>query len=230
MTITVFDLKTFELRDFRRDIYLSEAEFTEMSRNDTTFADISRVFGPTGSEYLFICLLGDFKVISLTTGRQVVRMEDPSIRSGYRGCTIRTDELPLEENSQVSVLSTNGKMHAIFHSPNSGTVMYVEFEDENVKATRRQMWKLYDRLEPEKKRLMPAELRVDTLTSDLGDKQHPSVAMRSIILEMMDKAIQLSHKAKYTNEQKDDFMLWDRVNNYKPLEQPINSGNILTGP
>lgn len=36
---------------------------------------------------------------------------------GYRGCTIRTDELPLEENSQVSVLSTNGKMHAIFHSP-----------------------------------------------------------------------------------------------------------------
>nr|XP_034327968.1 uncharacterized protein LOC105329742 isoform X3 [Crassostrea gigas] len=230
VTITVFDLKTFELRDFRRDIYLSEAEFTEMSRNDTTFADISRVFGPTGSEYLFICLLGDFKVISLTTGRQVVRMEDPSIRSGYRGCTIRTDELPLEENSQVSVLSTNGKMHAIFHSPNSGTVMYVEFEDENVKATRRQMWKLYDRLEPEKKRLMPAELRVDTLTSDLGDKQHPSVAMRSIVLEMMDKAIQLSHKAKYTNEQKDDFMLWDRVNNYKPLEQPINSGNILTGP
>lgn len=230
VTITVFDLKTFELRDFRRDIYLSEAEFTEMSRNDTTFADISRVFGPTGSEYLFICLLGDFKVISLTTGRQVVRMEDPSIRSGYKGCTIRTDELPLEENSQVSVLSTNGKMHAIFHSPNSGTVMYVEFEDENVKATRRQMWKLYDRLEPEKKRLMPAELRVDTLTSDLGDKQHPSVAMRSIILEMMDKAIQLSHKAKYTNEQKDDFMLWDRVNNYKPLEQPINSGNILTGP
>lgn len=230
VTITVFDLKTFELRDFRRDIYLSEAEFTEMSRNDTTFADISRVFGPTGSEYLFICLLGDFKVISLTTGRQVVKMEDPSVRSGYRGCTIRTDELPLEENSQVSVLSTNGKMHAIFHSPNSGTVMYVEFEDENVKATRRQMWKLYDRLEPEKKRLMPAELRVDTLTSDLGDKQHPSVAMRSIVLEMMDKAIQLSHKAKYTNEQKDDFMLWDRVNNYKPLEQPINSGNILTGP
>lgn len=230
VTITVFDLKTFELRDFRRDIYLSEAEYTEMSRNETTFADISRVFGPTGSEYLFICLLGDFKVISLTTGRQVVRMEDPSVRSGYRGCTIRTDELPLEENSQVSVLSTNGKMHAIFHSPNSGTVMYVEFEDENVKATRRQMWKLYDRLEPEKKRLMPAELRVDTLTSDLGDKQHPSVAMRSIVLEMMDKAIQLSHKAKYTNEQKDDFMLWDRVNNYKPLEQPINSGNILTGP
>lgn len=230
VTITVFDLKTFELRDFRRDIYLSEAEYTEMSRNETTFADISRVFGPTGSEYLFICLLGDFKVISLTTGRQVVRMEDPLVRSGYRGCTIRTDELPLEENSQVSVLSTNGKMHAIFHSPNSGTVMYVEFEDENVKATRRQMWKLYDRLEPEKKRLMPAELRVDTLTSDLGDKQHPSVAMRSIVLEMMDKAIQLSHKAKYTNEQKDDFMLWDRVNNYKPLEQPINSGNILTGP
>lgn len=68
---------------------------------------------------------------------------------------------------------------------------------------------------------MPAELRVDTLTSDLGDKQHPSVAMRSIVLEMMDKAIQLSHKAKYTNEQKDDFMLWDRVNNYKPLEQPV---------
>lgn len=229
VTITVFDLKTFELRDFRRDIYLSEAEYTEMSRNDTTFADISRVFGPTGSEYLFICLLGDFKVISLTTGRQVVRMEDSSVRSGYRGCTILTDELPLEENSQVSVLSTNGKMHAIFHSPNSGSVMYVEFEDENVKATRRQMWKLYDRLEPEKKRLMPAELRVDTLTSELGDKQHPSVTMRSIVLEMMDKAIQLSHKAKYTNEQKDDFMLWDRVNNYKPLEQPINSGNILTG-
>lgn len=69
---------------------------------------------------------------------------------------------------------------------------------------------------------MPAELRVDTLTSDLGDKQHPSVTMRSIVLEMMDNAIQLSHKAKYTNEQKDDFMLWDRVNNYKPLEQPVS--------
>lgn len=43
VTITVFDLKTFELRDFRRDIYLSEAEFTEMSRNDTTFADVCLV-------------------------------------------------------------------------------------------------------------------------------------------------------------------------------------------
>ncbi|XP_022340987.2 uncharacterized protein LOC111135323 isoform X3 [Crassostrea virginica] len=229
VTITVFDLKTFELRDFRRDIYLSEAEYGEMSRNDVTFADISRVFGPTGSEYMFICLLGDFKVISLTTGRQVVRMEDPSVRSGYKGCIISTDELSLEENSQVSVLSTNGKMHAIFYSSSSGNVSYVELEDENTDAIRRQMWKLYDRLEPEKKRLMPAELRVDTLRSELDDKQHPSVAMRALVLECMDKAIQLSHKAKYTNEQKDEFMLWDRVNNYKPLELPINKGNILTG-
>lgn len=43
VTITVFDLKTFELRDFRRDIYLSEAEYTEMSRNETTFADVCLV-------------------------------------------------------------------------------------------------------------------------------------------------------------------------------------------
>lgn len=76
--------------------------------------------------------------------------------------------------------------------------------------------------EPEKKRLMPAELRVDTLRSELDDKQHPSVAMRALVLECMDKAIQLSHKAKYTNEQKDEFMLWDRVNNYKPLELPVS--------
>ncbi|XP_048746898.2 uncharacterized protein LOC125659312 isoform X2 [Ostrea edulis] len=235
VTITIFDMKSFELRDFRRDIYLSEAEFTEMSKNDVTFADVSRVFGPTGSEYLFICLLGDFKVISLTTGRQVVKMEDTSVRSdiyddpAYRGCVIDTEELVLDENSQVSALSTNGKMHAIFHSSHSGRVLYVEFEDENIKATRRQMWKLYDRLEPEKKRLMPAELRVDTVTSELEDRQHPSVMMRSIIMETMDNAIQLSHRAKYNDEQKDDFLLWDRVNNYKVLEQPINKGNILTG-
>ena len=69
---------------------------------------------------------------------------------------------------------------------------------------------------------MPAELRVDTLRSELDDKQHPSVAMRALVLECMDKAIQLSHKAKYTNEQKDEFMLWDRVNNYKPLELPVS--------
>ena len=42
VTITVFDLKTFELRDFRRDIYLSEAEYGEMSRNDVTFADVCK--------------------------------------------------------------------------------------------------------------------------------------------------------------------------------------------
>ncbi|XP_062567851.1 uncharacterized protein LOC134230091 isoform X2 [Saccostrea cucullata] len=229
VTITIFDLKTLELRDFRRDIYLSEAEHTEMSKNDVSFADVTRVFGPTGSEYLFICLLGDFKVISLTTGRQVVKMEDPSVRSGYRGCVIDTDELSLEENSKVAVLSTNGKMHAIFYSATIGRVLYVEFEDENLDATRRQMWKLYDRLEPEKKRLMPAELRVDTLTSELGETQHPSVVMMGLVMECMDKAIQLSHKAKYNDDQKDDFMMWDKVNNYKALEKPINSGKILTG-
>ena len=43
VTITVFDLKTFELRDFRRDIYLSEAEYGEMSRNDVTFADVCKM-------------------------------------------------------------------------------------------------------------------------------------------------------------------------------------------
>ena len=43
VTITVFDLKTFELRDFRRDIYLSEAEYGEMSRNDVTFADVCKI-------------------------------------------------------------------------------------------------------------------------------------------------------------------------------------------
>lgn len=41
--IIVFDLKIFELRDFRRDIYLFEVEFIEMLRNDIIFVDVCLV-------------------------------------------------------------------------------------------------------------------------------------------------------------------------------------------
>lgn len=41
--IIVFDLKIFELRDFRRDIYLFEVEYTEMFRNEIIFVDVCLV-------------------------------------------------------------------------------------------------------------------------------------------------------------------------------------------
>ena len=40
------------------------------------YFQVSRVFGPTGSEHLFLLVRGVLRVISLTTGRQMVKQEE----------------------------------------------------------------------------------------------------------------------------------------------------------
>lgn len=73
---------------------------------------------------------------------------------------------------------------------------------------------------------MPVELRVDTYThkglhhgeDESDDIQHPAVMLRSIILDTMDNALQVSVKKKYSPKMKEGLQIYDKIKNYEMLE------------
>jgi len=66
-------------------------------------------------------------------------------------------------------------------------------------------------------RLIPQELRVDTLVHEHDDIQHPAIMARSIVLGCMDDALQESVKKNYSPNMKDGLQIFDKINNYETV-------------
>lgn len=227
LTVVMFDYNLMDLRDFRRDIYLSEAEYSQLLKEDNIASfHASRVFGPTGSEHLFLVVRGALRVISLTSGRQMVKQEELSARfTNFQGCVIDFNDLDLPFNSEVVTVSTVNNMFAVFYDNKSTTYFVLKFEDRNAEKIRREMWKQYTELM--RHRVVPQELRVDTLIHEHDDIQHPAIMARSIVLECMDNAIQTSVKKKYSQNLIDGFKIFDKINNYEILQTLVEQAELL---
>lgn len=227
LTVVMFDYNTMELRDFRRDVYLSEGEYAQLLKDGNTVSfDVSRVFGPTGSEHLFLVVRGNLRVISLTSGRQMVKQEELSGRfTNFQGCVIDFADLDLPFNSEVLTVSTVNHMFGIFYDDKSVNYYIVKFEDENKEKVRREMWKTYSDLL--RHRIIPQELRVDTLVHEHDDIQHPAIMARSIVLGCMDDALQESVKKKYGPNMKDELQIFDKINNYETVLKLVEELELL---
>ncbi|XP_076098916.1 uncharacterized protein LOC143068607 isoform X2 [Mytilus galloprovincialis] len=235
LTLVIFDYNTMELRDFRRDVYLSEGEYSELLKDDNKVSfDVSRVFGPTGSEHLFLLVRGVLRVISLTTGRQMVKQEEVTGRfTNFQGCVIDFEHLELPTNAEVTAVSTANHLFAVFYDDKTTTYHIVKFEDENTDEDRRDMWETYSKIV--RHRTVPVELRVDTYThkglhhgeDESDDIQHPAVMLRSIILETMDNALQASVKKKYSPKMKEGLQIYDKIKNYEMLETLVEDEKLL---
>ena len=78
ISVFVLDLKTMELRDFRRDIAIAtDALYNKVLGDDVVSCDVSPVLGTTGGCYLFVNMAGELSGFSLNTGMRILRVEDP---------------------------------------------------------------------------------------------------------------------------------------------------------
>merc|ERR1719239_2023995 len=54
LMVIILHLPTMKLRKFRKDVTLSKEEFLEVQESQASSADMSRVYGATGADYLFL--------------------------------------------------------------------------------------------------------------------------------------------------------------------------------
>jgi hypothetical protein len=76
-------------------------------------------------------------------------------------------------------------------------------------------------------RIIPQELRVDTLVHEHDDIQHPAIMALSIVLGCMDDALQESVKKKYGPKMKDDLRILDKINNYETVLKLVSFTKLL---
>ncbi|XP_060559966.1 uncharacterized protein LOC132720010 [Ruditapes philippinarum] len=244
VTIFIIDLVKMELRDFRKDIDLSMPEFNLMSTKTIVSFDISRYFGPTGTEYMFIIFNGVLRCLSLTTGQPVVKVgqvkshfanndddddededdedeKDPE----FKGCVVDETLLQAPPDSQCTVVCFEGTIHCVVYARKLGKMFVVTFQDKNVYEDRRAMWKTYTSLPGQK--LVPAELRVNTHNWKLDDMQHPAVNARKILLKKIDTEMRKAGLIRDHPKIIRRIALSDKVENYKSLDRAVTESTLL---
>lgn len=223
-TIFSVDLTSMKLRDFRTDIPLSPQEYILAMQETIISCDVTRVFGPTGSEYMFIIFNGSLRCLSLTTGQPVVKVQAWK-DTLFNGCVIDEVSLRVPPYSECTAVCFDGKIHCIVFAKKMQRMFVVSFEDTNIYSDRRAMWKTYTTLKNHK--VVATELRVNTEDWLLDDIQHPAVAVRRMLLNSMDKEMKNTGIIKDQPEVFKEILLSDKVLNYKTLEQTVTEGDFL---
>ncbi|KAL5004861.1 hypothetical protein ScPMuIL_018317 [Solemya velum] len=226
VTVVVMDLISRELWDYRREMTITDNEFTEMSQQDNSSLGVSRVLGPTGSEYIFILNNGKLRGISLTTGSLVLLAEDPDKYPGFNGSFISSRLLNLPKNSKMITICTNGKIFAVAYAKKFSALTTIRLDDENTDSERIGMWETYKKLFVGEARKVPVELRVDTVDCEIT-KHHPSVEMRSLILECMDKGLTDKGHIVMIEQKRRAHAQIDKVENYLSLQHEVENGPFL---
>lgn len=224
MMILILDLMTMKLRDLRRDIHLTTADHDKLMEQPVVSFATSRVLAPTGAEYLFVLMEGRLQAISLTTGNQVLKPEDPKHPSGFIGCPIDEKLLSVARTGEVTSVCCNGHTYAALHDKGSTTIQVLKLSDHNEYEGRRLMWKAYQIWD--KYRRVPPETRVDKMTWLLGDMQHAEVDMRRMILDLVDERV---FGIQEGQDEEDDSRraVQDKTEQYKSVMAKVQKMHLL---
>ncbi len=224
ITVVLLDLKSMSLKDFVLHIPLdSEELYMACFQDSVVSCGVSRPLGVTSSAYLFLNINASLSVFSLTTGAQVLRMEDPKrpIKDGFPGCRISRRGLDLAPTSQLTVMGFDNKFYLVIHSGDQrykkplNQLAVVEMIDSNpeegksfMKAAARSMLSFMNLDHPS----------VDISVADTHWylDQHPKAFAKQILMEVIDEVIQYKH-GDYSEEQQVAFDQLDRERNYKEL-------------
>ncbi|XP_053403091.1 uncharacterized protein LOC123554408 [Mercenaria mercenaria] len=243
ITIFIIDLVKMELQDFRKDIELAMSEYTLMTTKTIISLDITRTFGPTGSEYMFIIFNGILRCLSLTTGQPVVKVgqkkvyfvqdddddeeddDDEDKDDVFKGCIVDENLLQAPPDSECTVVCFEGRIHCVVFARKLGKMFIVSFQDKNVYEDRRAMWKTYTTLPGHK--LVPAELRINTHNWKLDDVQHPAVNARKILLRKIDAEMRKAGLIRDHPKIIRRIALSDKVENYKSVDKAVTESNLL---
>lgn len=234
-TIFVIDLKTMELRDYRNDIDLTPQEYSVMMTKTIISCDMTRVFGPTGSEYLFVIFNGILRCLSLTTGQPVVKVgpkkvhgqdeDDEDEGEAFKGCIVDETLLQPAGDAECRVLAFEGRIHCVVFARKTAKMYVITFEDKNVYGDRRAMWKTYTSLPGHK--MVPTELRVNTHNWKLEEVQHPAVNVRKILLKKIDMEMRKAGLIRDHPKVIRRIALSDKVENYKSLDKAVTESTLL---
>ncbi|ESP04900.1 hypothetical protein LOTGIDRAFT_156139 [Lottia gigantea] len=220
LTILVLDLKTFKLRDIRKDIKLTNKEYNELIQQDNLSFDVSHVFGTTGADYLYLTINGQVRVISLNTGSIVMRTDNTDRVTTFPGLTVEEKLLSLMKNSKVISWSTNTQLSSIYYSQKSPVLSIMKLEDQNTPTKRRMMVKSSQMWGGREK--AHAEQRIDSVQYYPSNNQPIEVDMRSLVLELVDKA--LVKKGVLTPP---DSLLVNSQEAYKETARQVQQRGIL---
>lgn len=253
-TIFMLDLMTMELKDFRKDLYIDHAAFTKMATRTLISCDMSRVFGPTGTEYMFLFYEGMLTCFSVTSGQVVAKLgpkkhvfaasmkhhnddeedeeeeeeedDEEENESPFPGCVI--DENALQDipaDAECSVVSFEGNMYCVVYARKLAKMYVIRFKDKNKYPERRAMWKVYTTLR--NPRILPPELRVNSHHWELGDIQHPAAAARRFLLRKMDTVMRKNGSFRDHPRVIQQIRLSDKVENYRLIERMIATKHLL---
>lgn len=189
LTILILDLLTMKVKDLRRDIALTEREYDTVIYQDNIHCDISKIYGATGSEYLFMNMDGILTAYSLNTGRKVLTTVNSTNTAGFAGCSLSRRALQLTANTDITVAGNLGEISVIAHEKRYNAIHILSFIDNNSDEDRRSMWKLYQTW----KELVdiPSSYRLDITNYELEDNMYPEVYMRQIIYDCIDAAMDI---------------------------------------
>ena len=216
LMIIVLHLPTMKLRNFREDIELTDIEFKEMQElKSTLIADITQVYGPTGSDYLFITLSGKLMCISLSTGSTVVRINTKHKDPLYRGLILEEKDFGMSKTHQVSCLGNLGSLYAVYYDRGSTTMKILRLEDRNTHEDSRDIQKACQNRENYK--ATSSELRINPVQWVVGDMKHKEVEMTAMYLSL------IGYQGELSEEQKQR----DKAGLYLAVEDKVNRKGLL---
>ncbi|KAK3698156.1 hypothetical protein RRG08_021667 [Elysia crispata] len=194
LMILVLDLPTMKLRNFRRDIPLEVKEFFDIRDKNICSAGVTQVYGPTGSNYLFLTVCGRLSCISLNSGAEVLTVDSISRPRVPRfpGLKLDDKQMTLTPSHMVATLGNLGSLYLVLYEKNSTSIKVLRLENGNTHEHSRLMCKAYERWDsfnPQPTRTRrtkgvhcPSELRINPLHSTLPDMKHKEAEMRSLLL------------------------------------------------
>ncbi|GFR92164.1 hypothetical protein ElyMa_004346600 [Elysia marginata] len=227
LMILVLDLPTMRLRHFRRDIGLDMKQFTDIRDGDVCSAGVTQVYGPTGSNYLFLAVCGKLSCVSLNSGAEVLTVDSltrPRVPR-FPGLKLDDKQVTLTSVHQVATLGNLGSLYIVLYEKNSSTIKVLRLEDGNRHEESRLMTKAYERWEsfhaqPSKTRRVhcPSEMRINPVHWSLPDLKHKEAEMRSLILSL-----------SFTGEPvSEEDQLQAKIDNYLVLEKNVQHEALLS--
>lgn len=187
-------------------IKLNKDDYVKCLYGDTCSFGISQAIDATGSEYIVANVNSTVTAVSMTTGNEVMAETE----EGWVGCHLKFKKGQIPPTSKVQVASTPKGLQLLLYARRYSSAMLLQVRDDNSMEQRTRMWKAFQKwshVDKQHDEVTPTALQAVkrvTWTFEGHSDVHIQCCMESLVLDMIDDAIQLVD-GSFTNEQRQAF-------------------------
>lgn len=187
-------------------IRLKKDDYVKCLYGDTCSFGISQAIDATGSEYIAANVNSTLTAVSMTTGNEVMAETE----EGWVGCHLQFKKGQIPPTSKVQVASTSKGLQLLLYARRYNSAMLLQVRDENSMEQRTRTWKAFqkwthvDKQYDEVTTTALQTVKQVTWTFEAHSDVHIQCCMESLVLDMIDDAIQLVD-GSFTNEQRHAF-------------------------